>query len=287
MTAHAALVEPVVKQPVARPGVGTLRPRLAPVSCDDRSVSARPRAPRRGVHGDHDAPPAGILVVESDGVLGGAIVEQLAADGYRAELARTAEHARILAAWRAPKLAIIGDLDSPHGALELLGEMREGDRERAPWTHELPVIMVSSRAQELDVLRAFEAGADDFLARPARYLELRARLRAVLRRSENAAGRGRHFEVGPLVIDVDAHAASLHGQRLDLRPLEFELLVQLAGAPDRVFAKQELLRSVWGYRSSAATRTVDSHASRLRRKLDLDGSGRWVINVWGVGYRLI
>jgi len=289
MTAPAALVELVVEQPVARPGVGTLRPRLAPVSRDGRNMSARPWAPRRGVYGDHEAPPAGILVVESDGFLGAAIVEQLAADGYRAELARTAEHARILAAWHAPKLAIIGDLDSPRGALELLGEMRAGDRESAPspWMHELPVIMVSSRAQELDLLRAFEAGADDFLARPARYLELRARLRAVLRRSENAAGRGRRLQVGPLVVDVDAHAASLHGQRLDLRPLEYELLVQLAGAPDRVFAKEELLRSVWGYRSKAATRTVDSHASRLRRKLDLDGSGRWVINVWGVGYRLI
>jgi two-component system response regulator MtrA len=80
--------------------------------------------------------------------------------------------------------------------------------------------------------------------------------------------------------------ATLHGQHLDLRRLEYELLVQLASVPDRVFGKQELLSLVWGYRSCAATRTVDSHASRLRRKLDMDGSGRWVINVRGVGYRL-
>jgi DNA-binding response OmpR family regulator len=228
-----------------------------------------------------------ILVIEADVALGGALVEQLAADGFRAVLASTAEHARVLASQRLPKLAVLGDLDSPRGGLELLGEIREADRERAPWTPELPVIVVSSSAGELDVLRVFEAGADDFLARPARYLELRARLRAVLRRSELAADRSRLIEVGALAIDTEARAVSLDGRHVDLRPLEYELLVQLADAPERVFGKQELLRSVWGYQSQAATRTVDGHACRLRRKLDLDGSGRWVITVWGVGYRLI
>jgi DNA-binding response OmpR family regulator len=237
-----------------------------------------------------DASPVAILVVEADATIGGGLVEQLIADGYSAELAHTAEHARSLAAARVPKLAVIGDLDTPRGALELLEEIREADREHASWMCELPVIVVSSRAQELDALRAFETGADDFLARPARYLELRARLRAVLRRSEGVCVAERLLQVGALAIDVQAHTVSLHGRPLDLRRLEYELLVQLAGAPDRVFAKEELQRSVWGYRSCVATRTVDSHACRLRRKLvgaDDHPPGRWVINVWGVGYRLI
>ena len=95
------------------------------------------------------------------------------------------------------------------------------------------------------------------------------------------------IEVGALAIDTEARTVILDGRRIELRPLEYELLVQLAGAPERVFGKQELLRAVWGYQANAPTRTVDSHACRLRRKLDVDGSGRWVITVWGVGYRLI
>lgn len=293
MTVHAALIERSPKRPAARSerttgsGVGTLDAHLAPVHAGGQRVSAVPGVPRHGVFAGYDPAPAAILVVEADAVIGKALVEQLAADGFRAELARTAEHARVLATERVPKLAVIGDLDFPRDGLELLGEIREANRERAPWIHELPVIVVSSRAHEMDMLRAFEAGADDFLARPARYLELRARLRAVLRRSESIPGEERCFQVGPLAIDLQAHVATLHGQHLDLRRLEYELLVQLASVPDRVFGKQELLSLVWGYRSCAATRTVDSHASRLRRKLDMDGSGRWVINVRGVGYRLV
>jgi len=184
MTAHAALIEQVPRQRATWPewnvrsGVGTLDARLAPVHAGGQTVSAPPGVPRHGVFTGYDSAPTAILVVEADAVIGKALVEQLAADGFHAELARTAEHARALAAERVPKLAVIGDLDSPRGGLELLGEIREADRKRTPWTHELPVIVVSSLAQELDMLRAFEAGADDFLARPARYLELRARLRA-------------------------------------------------------------------------------------------------------------
>jgi DNA-binding response OmpR family regulator len=94
------------------------------------------------------------------------------------------------------------------------------------------------------------------------------------------------IEVGPLSVDRRAHAVSLHGRPVELRRLEFDLLLRLAREPDRVFAKRELLDEVWGYLASGSTRTVDSHASRLRRKLAAVAQERWVVNVWGVGYRL-
>jgi DNA-binding response OmpR family regulator len=95
------------------------------------------------------------------------------------------------------------------------------------------------------------------------------------------------LHVGPLRIDTAAHTATLHDSHLDLRTKEYDLLVYLASEPTRVFREQELLRAVWGYPVVCSTRTLDSHASRLRRKLRAEGDERWVVNVRGVGYRLI
>jgi DNA-binding response OmpR family regulator len=225
-----------------------------------------------------------ILVIEADDAVSCPIVDQLAADDHPAKIARSANHATALAMLEPPLLVVLGTLDTPNSALALLRLIRRGGPD-APWQPNVPVILLSPRTEESDLLRAFEAGADDFLAHPPSYLELRARLRAVLRRT-TIHQDNRVLQVGPLRIDTAAHTATLHDRLLDLCRLEYELLVHLASEPTRVFRTPDILRTVWGYATPGRTRTLDSHASRLRRKLNAVG-GRWIINVRGVGYRLI
>jgi DNA-binding response OmpR family regulator len=121
----------------------------------------------------------------------------------------------------------------------------------------------------------------------ARLLADRASLGAILHRAGGEPVPKTMLEIGVLKIDLRTRSVCVEGRLVTLRPLEFELLAHLAADARRVFSKDELLRAVWNYRAAGSTRTVDTHASRLRRKLDVNGSKRWVINVWGVGYRLL
>ncbi len=149
--------------------------------------------------------------------------------------------------------------------------------------HDLPVIVLGDPG--VDRIRALEDGADDVLARPFAYEELIARIRAVLRRA--APEPRERIVVGELRIDRTTRRVTLGGEVVVLAGKELELLVKLASDPYRVFTKEQLLREVWGFRSLGRTRTLDSHASRLRRKLARDGDAPYVINIWGVGYKLL
>jgi DNA-binding response OmpR family regulator len=131
-------------------------------------------------------------------------------------------------------------------------------------------------------VRALER-ADDYLPRPFAYEELVARIHAVLRRCPPRADL---LEVGPLAIDRGARRVRVRGADVYVSQKEFMFLSKLATAPDRVFTREQLLRDVWGYRVIAPTRTVESHASRVRCKLAAAGLGGWIVNVWGVGYKL-
>jgi DNA-binding response OmpR family regulator len=150
---------------------------------------------------------------------------------------------------------------------------------------DVPIIVLGRPDSDpVDRVRAFDGGCDDYVAMPFHYEELLARIRAVLRRV-SPPPRERITVGGDLLIDRAARRVTVRGDSVALAAKEYDLLVKLAGEPSRVFTKEQLLREVWGFRSLGRTRTLDSHASRLRRKLAAAG-GDFVRNVWGVGYSL-
>ncbi len=213
------------------------------------------------------------------------LANQLTADGYELHQAHNSRHAVSLLASRHADLLILGMLERPSVALALLRELRKGTLDAHAWP-ELPAITIGPLVagdRELDALHAYEAGSDHHLPPGAGYLHLRAALHAVARRAHGVTRQA--HRVGPIEIDIVAREVRVDGAPVDLSTKEFALLAALAREPRRVFTKNELLRDVWGFRGQARTRTLDSHACRLRRKLAEQGA-RAVVNVWGVGYRL-
>jgi DNA-binding response OmpR family regulator len=155
------------------------------------------------------------------------------------------------------------------------------------WARRAPVIVLGpEEADVVDRVHAFRRGCDDYVAQPFDYQELVERIRAVLRRAQPATVE--MVEAGPVRIDLRTRDVRVEGVRIVLAQKEYELLLRLAREPERVFTKAELLQDVWHYRATARTRTLDSHASRLRRRLRAAGSRATLVeNVWGVGYRLL
>src|SRR4051812_3861607 len=177
------------------------------------------------------------------------------------------------------------ELVPAHGRFDLV---LASDLERVErWVERAPVIVLGrEEADRVDCIHALRRGCDDYVTRPFEYQELVERIRAVLRR----AGKVESEVVAapPVRIDLRTRDVRVDGRRVELAQKEYELLLRLARDPQRVFTKAELLHDVWGYRASARTRTLDSHASRLRRKLREAGSTAALVeNVWGVGYRLL
>ena len=224
---------------------------------------------------------ATVIVCEDDDPTRELLCDHLTADRYRALPAPSASDALRLCGYNHPDLMVL-DLGLPDASgIDVLREVR-GSGER--FDPELPVLVLSGRTSEADRLRGFEAGADDYLVKPFHYPELVARVAAVLRR--RSGRRAGPIRVGDLKLDPIRRRVEVAGREVQLANKEFTLLMALAAEPHRVFTKDELLRDVWGFRSQGRTRTLDSHASRLRRKLDPEGT-RFVFNCWGVGYRLL
>jgi DNA-binding response OmpR family regulator len=229
--------------------------------------------------------PAALLLAESEQATRGFLERHLKDDGFEVVGASEGREALALAELAKPDLVLLGTPLSDVPGLELCRRLREGEPGRT-WDRDVPLIVLGQPDSDpFDRIRAFDRGCDDFVAKPFHYDELLARIRAVLRRA-SPPGRER-LEAGDVVVDRTTRRVTVGGTRVVLAGKEYELLAKLATDPQRVFGKEELLRDVWGFRSLGRTRTLDSHASRLRRKLGAAGPGPYVVNVWGVGYRLL
>ena len=203
------------------------------------------------------SPATSLLVADAAPETHRLLARQLPQDGFR-----------LVGAKGSPDLVLAGDVASI-----------------AHWAEQAPVIVLGGEESgAVDRIRAFRRGCDDYVALPFEYEELVERIHAVLRRVYPPAPPV--VEAPPVRVDTRTRDARVDGTKVSLSQKEYDLLVRLAREPDRVFTKAELLRDVWGFRVAGRTRTLDSHASRLRRKLRDAGGAGLVDNVWGVGYRL-
>ena len=226
-----------------------------------------------------------LVLAEPEPDTRGFLERHLKDDGFEVVGATAGCDALDLAERARPDLVLLGAGLPDASPLDLCRRLREGEPGRS-WNRDVAlIVLVQSEADAVDRVRALERGCDDYVARPFHYEELLARIRAVLRRT--APPPRDRVEAGDIVVDRGTRRVTVRGVGVPVAGKEYELLLKLASAPERVFTKEELLRDVWGFRSLGRTRTLDSHASRLRRKLRRETTEPYISNVWGVGYRLL
>lgn len=226
---------------------------------------------------------ARILVVEDQEELAFGLQRNLEFDGHRVDVARDGREA-LLRALRDEHDLVILDLMLPRlDGMSVLARMRaEGI--------DTPVLILTARGTERDKIRGLRAGGDDYLSKPFGIGELLARVEAVLRRASRGGSSEEpptRYGFGEVEVDVSKRTVSRRGESVELAPLEFDLLVALLEAEGDALSRRDLLRDVWGHKAAVETRTVDTHISELRRKLEDDSSDpRHILTVRKFGYRL-
>jgi DNA-binding response OmpR family regulator len=218
-----------------------------------------------------------ILVVEDDLIIAGSIEARLRAEGFAVELAHDGPAGVAAAAAGEPDLVVLDVMLPGFDGLEVC--------RRVQAHRPVPVLMLTARADETDLLVGLGVGADDYLTKPFSMRVLTARVHALLRRLERTTrqtGEGAKIVLGDLQIDLDERRVSRAGVPARLTPLEFDLLVHLARRPRAVHPRERLLSEVWDWADASGTRAVDSHVKALRRKLGAD----LIRTVHGVGYAL-
>lgn len=227
---------------------------------------------------------ARILVVEDNIELAAGIRYNLELEGHQVEVAEDGPSGVRAAREGAPELIILDVMLPGMDGFQVLRTLREEGLR-------VPVIVLTARGEEADKVRAFRLDADQYVTKPFGLMELLERVSSLLRRSQaradaSAAGDGAAFRFGEVEVDPAARKVTRGGREVVLTPRAFDLLLALVALGGRVASRQHLLQTVWGHRGRVLTRTVDSHVSELRQKLEADPDNpRHILTVWKAGYR--
>ena len=220
-----------------------------------------------------------ILVVDDEELLVKGIRFNLQNDGYQVVTGSNGREAIELARDPDIRLIVLDVMMPEVDGLTACRTIREFS--------DVPIIMLTARTEDMDKLLGFEHGADDYLTKPFNILELKARIRALLRRAgrteEKAAGNS--LTIGTITLDLDARNAYKNGQLADLTAKEFDVIEFLMRNPNRVYSREALLDTIWAYEYRSDIRTVDVHIRRLREKLEKNpAEPEYIMTKWGVGY---
>ncbi len=221
-----------------------------------------------------------ILIIEDEKNLNKILQDYLRHNGFEIVSAFTGKEALFLWQREAPDLILL-DLNLPDmDGLDLLREIRKTDQ--------VPVIMVTARADEVDRLVGLELGADDYVSKPFSPREVVARVKVVLRRVNPPIVQPTQLRLGCLLMDLRSHTATITGRVLELTPAEFQLLAALIAEPERAFTRLELLEATQGASYEGYERTIDIHIKNIRHKLkEIDSDTSYIQTVFGVGYRAV
>ena len=221
-----------------------------------------------------------ILVVDDEQVLVKGIKFNLESEGYQVEVGYDGQSAVDLARGGGFDLILLDLMMPKIDGLQACMRIREFSN--------VPIITLTAKGEDADKLVGFECGADDYITKPFNILELKARIRALLRRAGKAQqGSGGKLEAGHIVLDADERSAWKDGAAVELTAKEFDLMELLMRNPGRVYSRENLLNVVWGYEYVGDYRTVDVHVRRLREKLEMDPANpEYILTKWGVGYYL-
>lgn len=222
-----------------------------------------------------------ILVIEDDLAILRGLKDNFTAEGYDVLVAQDGAEGYRLAREEDPELIILDLMLPGLSGYEICRKLRDnGDS--------VPILMLTARGEEADRVLGLDLGADDYVSKPFSVRELKARVRALLRRSEAASTPPDTLSFGDVVVDFPQYTARKGDQPVEMTPKEFGVLRHLASRPGEVVSRYELLEEVWGYGAFPTTRTVDNHIAALRAKLEDDPSEpRYLQTVHRVGYKFV